>query len=186
MTQIPYIEYLYIAAIATLLFFLLKISYKQYKQKRAAQKRFKRGAKLEKRGRDFLIKQGFKVEHEQYLAHHTLYVDNKKESIGIIPDYIVSKDGKTYIVDVKTGHSAISIKDKSTRRQLLEYDHAIPNDGIYILDMENLQLKRIAFQSWRATEQTSNTRVPGKNQKPLIAVLTLIIILLIITISTLI
>lgn len=180
MTQIPHLEYLYLAAIIALTFFLGKLLLQQYQQKRAARKRFKRGAKLEKRGRDFLIKQGFKVEHEQYLAHHTFYVERKKESIGIIPDYIVSKGGKTYIVDVKSGHSAISYKDKSTRRQLLEYDHAIPNDGVFILDMENLKLIPITFQSWRQNDKAPLAIRSHKAHYRIIGLLSLVIIVLVI------
>ncbi len=177
-----HIEYLYITAIFVLFFFLLRLLTKQYLEKRNIRKRFKRGTKMEKRGRDFLIKQGFKIEHEQYVAHHVFYVDNKKESIGIKPDYIVSKDGKRYIVDVKSGHSAISLKDKATRRQMLEYDHAIPNDGIFLLDMENEQLKHVEFRSWR-DGKTTDTDSATYKQKKLILPLIIIIISLLIFIS---
>ena len=179
MKQHPYIEYLYIAAIALLLFFFLRLLIKQYKEKRAATKRFKRGAKLEKEGRDFLIKQGYKIEHEQYLAHHVFYVDGQRESIGIIPDYIVSKQGKTYIVDVKSGRSAITLKDKATRRQLLEYDSAIPNDGIFLLDMENETLKHVHFESWKTLDTPPRPIVSQKkNYKNTIIFVAIISILL--------
>lgn len=180
MTQLPYIEYLYLAVIGCLLFFLLRILFKQYKEKRVTQKRFKRGSDLEKQGRDFLIKEGFRIEHEQYLAHHHFYVDKQKVSIGVIPDYIVSKGGKTYIVDVKSGTSAISLKDKSTRRQLLEYDHAIPNDGIYLLDMENKKLKLVSFPSWRQDTEETNQNLSNNGHWKTIFFLCLIIIFLIV------
>ena len=185
MNQIHAIEYLYLATIASLLFFLLRILLKQYKEKRTTKRRFKRGSKLEKRGRDFLIRQGYKIEHEQYLAHHQFYVNNQKFSIGLIPDYIVSKGGETYIVDVKSGTSAISLKDKSTRRQLLEYDHAIPNDGIFLLDMENEKLKQVTFPSWKTSEAGSLNISTRNHHKKLIAILISIIISLLIVIYTL-
>ena len=61
--------------------------------------------------------------------------------------YIAEKNGKKYIIEVKSGKSAISITDKNSRRQLLEYDFVIENDGIVLLDMENRNMQLVKFQS---------------------------------------
>jgi hypothetical protein len=60
---------------------------------------------------------------------------------------VVKKKGKTYIVEVKSGTSAIHLKNISTRRQLLEYDFVVENDGMFILDMENENMQLVEFQS---------------------------------------
>jgi hypothetical protein len=48
---------------------------------------------------------------------------------------------------VKSGKSAISVQDKNSRRQLLEYDFVIENDGIFLLDMENRVMNLVEFSS---------------------------------------
>lgn len=46
---------------------------------------------------------------------------------------------------MKSGKEAISLNNKNSRRQLLEYDLVIENDGAILLDMENENLKFVQF-----------------------------------------
>ncbi len=124
---------------------LLRYKLKEYSENRKRRKRFQRGDQLEKEARSFLINKGYDIIDEQYECYHNYLVDGEMQSSKLIVDYVVQRKSKVYLVEVKSGQKAISIANKNTRRQLLEYDIAIENDGAYLLDMENKKLSLIEF-----------------------------------------
>jgi Holliday junction resolvase len=138
---------IFILIISVLLFFLIKYKYSEYKKNRNRRKRFERGTKLETDAEHFLKKQGFGIVDSQAIYYHNYLVNGEQRSNKLILDYIASKGGKRYIVEVKSGKSAISLNDKNSRRQLLEYDLVIKNDGLILLDMENKILQHVKFQT---------------------------------------
>jgi Flp pilus assembly protein TadB len=138
-----------------LLVIVVRYWYLDFSKRRKQRKRFERGAQKEEEARNFLIKKGYKIIDEQFDAIHRYKVDGEFEEVKLIVDYVVSKAGKTYLVEVKSGKSAIYIKNKNTRRQILEYDYAIENDGIFLLDMENEEMHLIEFVP---KENRSNSR----------------------------
>jgi len=142
-----------------LIFFLtalvIKMWFRSYRKRKLQKKRFKRGVKLEKQAARFLVKKGFKILGEQVEFEHKYKVGNIYKVSKLNIDYLVSKNSKIYIVEVKSGNSAISIANKSTRRQLLEYSIAIPNDGIFLLDMENKYLQMITFTNINQAKNTT-------------------------------
>ncbi len=133
--------------IAILGFLVLRYKYLEYNKSRKLRKRFQRGNELEKEAGLFLEDKGYTILKEQYACYHTYKVDGEEQQSKLIVDYVVGRKGKTYLVEVKSGQQAIFIKNKNTRRQLLEYDFAIKNDGIFLLDMENEQLYEISFSN---------------------------------------
>lgn len=137
---------LWFIIIAALLAIVLHYKWKAWIKKRKQAKRFARGAQLEEAAAHFLKSKGYKVLDSQYSAHHSFLVDGEKHQVKIAVDYVVAKNGKTYLVEVKSGKSAISISNSNTRRQILEYAVAIPNDGIFLLDMEKKNLQQIQFE----------------------------------------
>ena len=132
---------------AILLYAIAKYKIADYKKKKAQKKRFERGNLLETEARYFLKKNGYIVISEQEIHHHKYLVNGEKRESKLILDYVVKKKGKKYIVEVKSGKSAISLKDKNSRRQLLEYDFVIENDGVFLLDMENKNMQLVKFQT---------------------------------------
>ena len=136
---------LYILVISALLFIVLRYKYNDYIKRRKLKKQFKRGNELEKEARYFLERKGYEILEEQYEHYHEYKVNGETHKSKLIIDYVVSRKGKTYLVEVKSGEKAISISDKNTRRQILEYYFAIDNDGIFLLDMENEELLNIEF-----------------------------------------
>jgi len=131
--------------ISILLSIVLRYKYREYMKRRILQKQFKRGNELEKEARYFLQRKGYKILEEQYEHYHKYKVNGEAYKSKLIVDYVVARKGKTYLVEVKTGKKAISISDKNTRRQILEYYFAIANDGVLLLDMENEELLEIEF-----------------------------------------
>jgi len=134
---------LFLLLIGVIGYYKLKSFLKSRKIKRA----FKRGSVLEKEAKYFLEKEGYRIIDEQSVHYHNYIVNGEKIQTKLIVDYVVRKNKKTYLVEVKSGKSAISIKDKNTRRQLLEYDTVIENDGVFLLDMEHKRMQLIKFYS---------------------------------------
>ena len=65
-------------------------------------------------------KNGFRIIQKQFLIESALQVNNETKFFNVKPDFLVKKNNEIFIAEVKTGDSA-SIKNISTRRQLLEY-----------------------------------------------------------------
>lgn len=108
-------------------------------------KRIKRGAKGEIQAEKLLIKNGYSILSKQEEFVYTLKENDNIVSIKVVPDFIAKKNGKRYVVEVKTGSSAPSITNSSTRRQILEYYHVFDCDGVILLDMEACLFKHIDF-----------------------------------------
>ncbi|WP_225034698.1 hypothetical protein [Winogradskyella sp. SM1960] len=140
-------RFTFLIVIGILLFIALKLKIVQYNKKRKQKKRFARGLMLENKARGFLQAKGYRIVGEQEIYFHRYKVNDRKVESKIVLDYIVEKRGKKYIVEVKSGKSAISVQNKNSRRQLLEYDFVIENDGIFLLDMENRTMKLVKFYS---------------------------------------
>lgn len=157
----------------------LHLWYKNFSKKKTQRKRFKRGLKLEQKAAKFLVSEGFTIIGEQVEYKHTYLVDGVETTSTISIDYLVVKNSEVYVVEVKSGKSAISIKNRSTRRQLLEYATAIDCDGIYLLDMENKSLQFIEFQFPHLALQNNS------NNGLLFALVCLIVVLLYIIYSLL-
>ncbi|MFZ5943406.1 MAG: hypothetical protein ACOYVD_04810 [Bacillota bacterium] len=102
--------------------------------------------KAEKDAISFLLKQGYDIIDVQQKQPLEIFIDGKSYQTHVQVDFIVKKNGKRYVVEVKTGQ-----KTRATtalvRRQLLEYYLVFNPDGILLLDMDKGTLKRIEF-SW--------------------------------------
>ena len=119
--------------------------FRRWRTKAIQIKQLRRGKELENDARPFLVKKGFQILGEQVEIIHDYEVDGHPESSTIVVDYLVKKRSKVYIVEVKSGVSATSIQNGATRRQILEYDFVMKNDGVILLDMEHQQMHRVRF-----------------------------------------
>jgi hypothetical protein len=148
-----------LVVIAILLIVVVKYKLERYKKKRNLKKRFDRGTLLESQARKFLESKNYRIVEEQKIYYHKYLVNGIPHESKLILDYIVKKEDKTYIVEVKSGKSAIHLKDKNTRRQILEYDFVIENDGVFILDMENKNMQLVEFYSKAERKEETLRRV---------------------------
>lgn len=129
----------------SLILIIARYKYFDFLKKSKQKARFKRGIQLEQEAAQYLRKQGFSILNYQGDYFHNYKVDGVEHKAKMLIDYEVLKNGKRFLVEVKSGTKAISMKDSSTRRQVLEYAHAIESDGIYLLDMENQNMMLIEF-----------------------------------------
>ncbi len=107
--------------------------------------RMKRARKGEAEAAGFLDSHGYTIEGVQERKTIETSVDGKAHFHDLKVDYIVSKSGKTYIAEIKTGNLAPNPILADTRRQLLEYYLAYRPDGILLIDMEKRKLHEVVF-----------------------------------------
>jgi len=92
-----------------------------------------------------LESKGFKIIAKQKRQEIITYVDGKPHIGYVQADFIATKHGRTYVVEVKTGSYAPDPTEPATRRQLFEYDFVYKPDGILLVDMVERRIHLIEF-----------------------------------------
>lgn len=106
----------------------------------------RRGKEAEKDAAKFLVRRGYKILSYQDRAKYYLKINDKEiEKVDIIADFLVEKNNQIYVVEVKTGDTAVSLKNAATRRQLLEYYNVYAPYRILLLNMDNGTINSIEF-----------------------------------------
>ena len=105
----------------------------------------KRAKAVEKDAEKLLRQQGYEIISSQNRGIYKLKVNEEIKEILIIPDFIVRKNNKIFVAEVKKGKEVGSIKNSHTRRQLLEYFVAYEPDGILLLDMNSSNINTVEF-----------------------------------------
>ncbi len=100
---------------------------------------------VEKDAEKLLKEEGYKILSSQDRGIYKLKVNGETKEILVIPDFVVKKNGKVFIAEVKRGKEVGSIKNSHTRRQLLEYFMAYAPDGVLLLDMNNFTINTVEF-----------------------------------------
>jgi hypothetical protein len=90
---------------------------------------------------------GFRIEARQArLAWHP-EVDGERCEVEVRADLIVSRGGRRFVAEVKTGAVAPDVRHAPTRRQLLEYQHAYRADGVLLVAPEAGEVHEVGFPS---------------------------------------
>ena len=104
---------------------------------------------------------GFEILGAQVAAEYPVRVDDEITLIQVRADFVVRKDGASYVVEVKTGAVAPRIATTATRRQLLEYRVAFDVDGVLLLDAEAGRLHAVTFPLFSSAPGAAPERTPG-------------------------
>ncbi len=105
------------------------------------------GARGERAARVFLQQEGYRIDEEQLVGRYSISVDGALQKVDLRADYLVSRGGKHYVAEVKSGATSGRIETASTRRQLLEYRIAFPVDGVLLVDMSRRRIVEIELLS---------------------------------------
>ena len=103
-----------------------------------------KGKKAEKEAVKLLEKNGFKILEHQYRMNGFILENGNKVDFFVQPDFLVSRDNKNYVAEVKTGISAF-ISERNTRRQLLEYSRLLNSKQVLLVDITRKKIKLIEF-----------------------------------------
>lgn len=103
-----------------------------------------RGHIAERAARRELESLGFQIIKHQVETEIGWWIDDQWFETRITADYLVRRNGKNGIVEVKTGNES-KATHRHTRRQLLEYQVAFSIDEIYLYNADQNKLQRIDF-----------------------------------------
>jgi Holliday junction resolvase-like predicted endonuclease len=112
---------------------------------RASKRRNRRAHDGEKSAISLLQSKGYRIIGKQVKEKSGMYIDGILHEVEVRVDFIVKKNLKKYIVEVKTGKNAPDPTTPSTRRQLLEYSLIFKGYGVLLVDMEEKRIKKIHF-----------------------------------------
>lgn len=110
-----------------------------------ARTRAARAGEGEREAAGFLEAAGFEVEAAQATGGYDVEVDGEAVEVPLRADYLVRKDGRRWVAEVKTGGVAPRIRTPATRRQLLEYLVAFDVDGVLLVDAERGVVHDVRF-----------------------------------------
>jgi hypothetical protein len=102
----------------------------------AAHARALRAVDGEVRAGELLERAGYAVLERQVPGSWTLRADGESVTFGLRADYLVTREGRRYIAEVKTGRLAPRLSHGPTRRQLLEYRAAFDVHGVVLVDAD--------------------------------------------------
>jgi len=117
----------------------------RWARRRRASVRMSRAVAGEERAPSLLVSRGFTVIGAQVVVEHAVRVDDRVVAVPLRADYLATRDGARYVVEVKTGAHAPRIETSATRRQVLEYRIAFDVDGVVLVDAEAGSVHEITF-----------------------------------------
>lgn len=104
-----------------------------------------RGRVGEARAATLLREAGYEIIARQQRAFYALRAGDSDRRVGLSFDFVVSRDGKQCVAEVKTGALVTQLKHADTRRQLLEYQLASGGAQVLLVDPERERITEIAF-----------------------------------------
>ena len=123
-----------VLALVGLLGAALALGLRSWWRRRIIRRRAARGRRGERRAVALLRSQGYRIVAEQRTQSYRFWVGQQLQEATVRADLLVQRQGRRYVVEVKTGLAA-DPTNIATRRQLLEYAHAYGADGVLLADM---------------------------------------------------
>lgn len=108
-------------------------------------RRWSHARNVERQGARLLEELGYLVLGRQVETSYTVLVDGEPSQVSLRADYLVARDGRHFVAEVKSGLVAPRLDTASTRRQLLEYLVAFQADGVLLVDGERREVHEVTF-----------------------------------------
>jgi hypothetical protein len=89
---------------------------------------------------------GYAILGRQVAGAWTVRADGEPLTFGLRADYLVQREGRRYVAEVKTGRLAPRLSHGPTRRQLLEYGSAFDVDGVVLVDADEERLTHVELE----------------------------------------
>jgi Holliday junction resolvase-like predicted endonuclease len=110
-----------------------------------ARTRNARGRRGEEQAVQLLTAAGYVIVARQQRAAYALRSGESAMQVKLSFDFVVEKDGKICVAEVKTGALGPQLKHADTRRQLLEYQLASGASEVLLVDPEREQISQVSF-----------------------------------------
>ncbi|MDP2312937.1 MAG: hypothetical protein Q8P41_08530 [Pseudomonadota bacterium] len=112
--------------------------------------RFARSRRLEADAARLLARAGYTVLATQVTAPCVVSRDGQPLEADVRADYLVERRGRVYVAEAKSGPRATDLRDRATRRQLLEYAVTYEVDGVLLVDTEAGEVVEVGFPALAA------------------------------------
>lgn len=110
---------------------------------RRARRRLARARAGERSAPALLARHGYELVGEQVPGTLVLRVDGAESLHALRADFLVARDGRRWVAEVKTGARAPSLEHAPTRRQIVEYCAAFDVEGALLVDPESDRIYEI-------------------------------------------
>jgi hypothetical protein len=136
---------LVLAAVLLFISTYLWLAYRRWHAGWLRRRQWSRAQKAEAHAPMLLERLGYIVLGAQVEATYSLLVDGQSMPISVRADYLVSRHGRRFVAEVKSGRLAPLLATPTTRRQLLEYLVAFQADGVLLVDGETRTVHEVGF-----------------------------------------
>jgi hypothetical protein len=134
-----------LAAIAVALVQTTRLVWARALRRWALRRQAARAQEGEERAEVLLRAAGYAIVARQAVGSWTVHADGLPFVVDLRADYLVSRDRRRYVAEVKTGRLAPRLQTAATRRQLLEYRFAFDVDGVLLVDADAERVSSIEF-----------------------------------------
>lgn len=117
---------------------------------KAANRRGQRGERVAER---LLRRSGYAPYARQVRTNYRVQVQGEDFDVQLQADYLVERDGRKLVAEVKTGTQAPRFEHTDTRRQLLEYQLAFEVDSVLLVDVEAGEVREVSFPLTRKAQR---------------------------------
>lgn len=108
-----------------------------------------RARRMELRAAGMLEAAGYTVTGTQVAGQTHVIVNGESMYVEVRADYLVTRGGRTFVAEAKSGVRAPDPGNRATRRQLLEYAIAYDSDGVLLVDTESGSIYEVEFPALR-------------------------------------
>ncbi len=112
----------------------------------SARRRMRRAVRGERSAEALLSSHGYAIEGRQVGGLIALDVDGVPEHAAVRCDLVVTRGGRRFVAEVKTGVLAPRLDHAPTRRQLIEYLLAFDVDGVLLVEPEAGRVRTIVMR----------------------------------------
>jgi hypothetical protein len=143
-----------------------------------ARARNARGRRGEERAALLLTAAGYEIVARQLRTSYALREGTTELRVGLSFDFVVEKDGKQCVAEVKTGALGTELKHAETRRQLLEYQLASGGSEVLLVDPERERICQVSFPLKEPSTELADEPAHGHTQSawPLVVCIVLAVL----------
>lgn len=94
-------------------------------------------------GSKILSENGYNVISTEPQKEYKIFTNNQIASAAINSDYIVEKQGYTFVANIIKNKSNFNVKNDETRRLIFEYIHLYNVSGVILLNIKKKEINQI-------------------------------------------
>ena len=122
----------------------LETKWRRLRDRKKSREAAKRGLQGEREAEKLLRKLGYTIVTRHPPASYPMMVDGEPQSVQLQADFMVVREGKRFVAEVKTGKAA-KLDQAETRRQMLEYQMAFGIDALLLIDADAKVVRTVRF-----------------------------------------